>query len=109
MAGTPLTNPNWATETTDTIVRLVGQVRDNGTTKVVYAARGLVFGVIAMFLAFFALVLVLIGLMRGVHTVFDLFLSRPQAVYASYLFVGGIFCIAGWFCFSKRGTSTSTS
>jgi cell division protein FtsX len=109
MAGTPLNNPNWATETTDTVVRLVGKVRDNGTTKVVWAARGLVFGVIAAFLGVFALVLVLIGLTRGVQSVFDLFLSRPRAVYASYLLVGGIFCLVGAFCFKKRGASSSAT
>jgi hypothetical protein len=105
MAGNPLTNPNWATETTETVVRLVGKVRDTGTTKVVYAARGAVFGLIAAFLGLFALVLTVIGLIRGLQVLLDLGVSQPRSVYLSYLIMGGIFCLVAAFCFKKRGTS----
>ena len=107
MAGNPLTNPNWATETTETVVQLVGKVRDNGTAKAVLAARALVFGLILAFLGMFALVLLLIGVTRGVQAFVDLFVSHGRAVYISYLAVGGIFCAAGAFAFKKRGTSAS--
>jgi len=107
MAGTPLNNPNWATETTDTVVRLVGKVRDNGTTKVVFAARAIVFGLIALFLGMFALFLVLIGATRGLQVLLDLFLARPRAVYGSYLVMGGMLSLGGLLMFKKRGTPTA--
>ncbi len=52
-------------ETTDTVVRLVGNVRDKTTTPLVYAARGLVFGIIAVFLGFFAAIISIIMVTRG--------------------------------------------
>lgn len=111
MPGNPLTDPNWADETTDTVVRLVGKVRDGGTTKIVYAARGLVFGIIAVFLGLFALVLFLIGLTRGVQTALTTIpfieFEQERAVYISYLAVGGIFSLAGLLLFKKRNSSAA--
>ena len=60
MPANPLTDPNWANETTDTVVRLVGNIRDKTTTPLVYAARGLVFGIIAILLGVFAVVITLV-------------------------------------------------
>ena len=62
MPGNPLTDPNWATDTADTVVRLVGTVRDQTTTKAVFAARAVVYGIIAAFLGTFILVITIIQL-----------------------------------------------
>lgn len=102
MAGNPLTDPNWANDTTEQVVRLVGTVRDRATTPVVYAARGLVFGLLAAFLGLFTFVVLLIGVTRGLQVLLDLGVSQERAVYISYLVVGGIFCLAGLFLFRKR-------
>ena len=87
-AGNPLTDPNWATDTTDTLVRLVAAVREQTTTKAVFAA-GLVFGIIAVFLGAFILIIAIIGLMRGLQALLDLAVTQAQAVYLSYFIVGG--------------------
>jgi hypothetical protein len=109
MPGNPLTDPNWADETTDTVVRLVGNVRDKTTTPVVYAARALVFGIIAVFLGVFAVVLLLIGLTRGIQSGiangFDL--EQERAVYISYLVVGGILSLGGLLLFKKRNSNAA--
>ena len=107
MPANPLTDPNWPRETTDTIVQLVGSVRDQTTTKVVYAARGIVFGLIAVIVGSFTAVLAIIGLLRGLQALFDLGVSTPRAVYLSYFAVGGIFCLVGAFLFRKRNASTT--
>ena len=60
-------DPNWADETTDTVVRLVGNIRDKTTTPLVYAARGLVFGIIAVLLGVFAVIIALVMVTRGAH------------------------------------------
>ncbi|MEO1057869.1 MAG: hypothetical protein AAFY28_13235 [Actinomycetota bacterium] len=106
MPGNPLTDPNWPRETTDTIVEFVGTVREQTTTKVVYAARAVVFGLIAAIVGMFTAVLVVIGLLRGVQALFDLGVSSPRAVYLSYFTVGGIFCLVGAFLFRKRNAET---
>jgi hypothetical protein len=107
MPGNPLTDPNWASDTTDTLVRLVGTVRDQTTTKAVFAARALVFGIIAAFLGVFILVITIIGSMRGLQTLLDLAVSEAQAVYLSYFIVGGILCLGGLLLFKKRNASPS--
>ena len=105
MPANPLTDPNWADETTDTVIRLVGKVRDNGTTKIVHLARGLVFGIIAVFLGIFAIVTFMIGLTRGIQAALDWQFDHYRSVYISYLLVGGIFALIGLLLFRKRSQS----
>jgi uncharacterized protein YacL len=107
MPGNPLTDPNWAATTTETIVRIVDAVRQQTTTKVVYAARGLVFGIIVFLLSAIAVVIVMIGLIRGFTELFDLFLPRPKAVYWTYFTLGLLFSIAGLVLFRLRNSATS--
>lgn len=102
MPGNPLTDPNWADDMTDTVVRTVDAVRERTTVPAIYAARGLVFGILAAFLGLFALFLVIIALMRGVQALLDSWVSQERAVYISYFVVGGIFAIAGLVLFRKR-------
>ena len=107
MPGNPLTDPSWADETTDTLVRFVGNVRDKTTTPIVYAARGLVFGLIALFLGVFAVVILLIGLTRGMQAALDWQFTHARSVYVSYLVVGGIFSLIGLLLFKKRNANAS--
>jgi hypothetical protein len=107
MPGNPLTDPNWADETTDTVVRLVGNVRDKTTTPLVYAARGLVFGIIAVFLGVFATIISIIMVTRGMQTALDNALDHDQSVYVSYLAVGTILSLAGLWLFRKRNANAS--
>ena len=102
MASNPLTDPNWANETTEQVVRLVGNVREKTTVPVIHVARGLVFGVLAAFLGVFAFLALLIGLTRALQALLDLGMSGPRSVYVSYLIMGGIFCLVGLFLFRKR-------
>jgi hypothetical protein len=102
MPGNPLTDPNWATDTTDAVVRFVDTVRSQTTTKVVYAARALVFGLVAIFLGAVALVLTLVGVMRGLQSLLELGMSWERAVYTSYFVVGGVLCLIGLVLFKKR-------
>lgn len=107
MPGNPLTDPNWAADTTDTVVRVVETVREKTTTPAIYAARGVVFGLLAAFLCVFALILFLVGLQRGIESLWDLAVSRPQAVYLSYFTLGGILCLTGGLLFKKRNNPVS--
>ena len=102
MPGNPLTDPNWAAETTDTVVRFVDQVKAKTTKPAVMAARGLVFGLLAAFLGLFALVLLLIFLTRGIQALLDIGLDHDRSVYISYFIVGGILSLVGLLLFKKR-------
>jgi uncharacterized membrane protein len=105
MPANPLTDPNWATETTDKLVTLIDTVRSQTTQKVVYAARGAVFGVIAVMLGTFIAIIALVGAMRGLQALLELAVGWDRAVYLSYFIVGGILSLVGLVLFRKRNTA----
>ncbi|BAN04593.1 hypothetical protein [Ilumatobacter coccineus] len=108
MPGNPLTDPNWAAETTDTVVRFVDNVKAKTTKPAVLAARGLVFGLLAAFLGLFALLLVLIGLTRGIQAALDAVVDHHRSVYISYFIVGGLLSLIGLLLFKKRNAETAS-
>lgn len=105
MPANPLTDPNWASETTDKLVSLIDNIRSKTTQKLVYAARGAVFGVIALMLGTFISIVGLVGLMRGLQALLELAVGWDRAVYLSYLIIGGILCIIGLLLFRKRNAA----
>jgi uncharacterized membrane protein len=105
MPANPLTDPNWATETTDLIVTYIDKFRSQTTTKVIYAARGVVFGLLAGIVGVFAVMILIVGAMRGLQALLELAIGWDRAVYASYFIVGGVFTIAGIVMFNKRNTA----
>lgn len=107
MPANPLTDPNWATETTDKLVSVIDNVRAQTTQKVVYAARGAVFGVLAALLGTFIVIIALVGLMRGFQALLELAVGWDRAVYLSYLIVGGILSIIGLVLFRKRNAAAA--
>jgi uncharacterized membrane protein len=107
MPANPLTDPNWATETTDKVVSLIDNVRAQTTQKVVYAARGAVFGVIAAMLGALIGIIAVVGLFRGLQALLELAVGWDRAVYSSYLIVGAVFCIIGLVLFRKRNNAAT--
>jgi len=107
MPANPLTDPNWATETTDTVVSLIDTVRSKTTQNLVYAARGVVFGLIAAIVGLFAFVILLVGLTRAIQALLELATTWERAVYLSYLILGALFCLLSVVLFKKRNTAAS--
>ena len=108
MPANPLTDPNWATETTDKLVSVIDSVRAQTTQKVVYAARGAVFGVIAVLLGAFIVIISMVMLMRGLQSLLELAVSWDQAVYLSYLIVGAVLSLIGLVLFRKRNPAAAS-
>lgn len=105
MPGNPLTDPNWAQDTTDWIVSRIDQVREQTTGRVITIARALVFGIIAIVLGAFIAVVALIGVTRAVQSLIELATSWERAVYLSYLVIGLVFTVGGLLLFRKRYTA----
>lgn len=105
MPGNPLTDPKWADEMTDTVVTTVRTIREKTTVPIVYAARGVVFGLLAAILGLVALVLLLIMLLRGMQALLDLAVSWERAVYLSYLILGALFSLVALVLFKKRNAN----
>lgn len=102
MPGNPLTDPNWASDVADTIVSTVDKVRDRTTTPIVMIARGLVFGLLSIFLGLFILAMVLIGGTRALISILEAPLDHDSAVWVSYYVMGGVFLLAGTIFMVKR-------
>lgn len=102
MPGNPLTDPNWATDLTEQITTFVGNVRDKTTNNAIKVVRGVVFGLMGLFLGLVAIVLVLIIATRGLQSFLDIWLEWDKSVYVSYFAVGGILTVVGWLLMSKR-------
>lgn len=106
MAANPLTDPDWADSTTEQVVKLVDNVKAKTTKPAVMAARGLVFGLLAVFLGLFALVLLLVGLTRGLQAAIEPLTDQGPAVYISYFIVGGVLTLGGAWLFRKRNDTS---
>jgi H+/Cl- antiporter ClcA len=104
MPGNPLTDPNWATEVTDSIERMVSKVRDNVTVRVVTVVRAVVFGIIIAIAAIATVTLLVIiatkvlqGLVR-IPTRTD----HASSVWISYLVLSALMFVGGALCMRKR-------
>lgn len=102
MAGNPLTDPKWATEFADTVERVVGQVRQRTTDKLVVLARALVYGLIAGLIGIVVAILAVIFSVRGLQSLLDLMMPWSRAVWVSYLLFGGILLLLGMLMMKKR-------
>ena len=102
MPGNPLTDPDWAPKLADTIERVVGGIRDKTTKRVLVASRAVIFGVIILFGAAVAVVLLNVGLFRGAQAVLDSFLDHHNSVWISYLALGALFTLGGLIAMKKR-------
>jgi hypothetical protein len=87
---------DWTTEATDVVERTVGMVRDRTVEPARAATRGIVYGLLAALIAIPAVVLLTIGAFRG------LVLLLQGYVWAAWVLLGGIFVLAGAFCWTKR-------
>jgi hypothetical protein len=102
MPGNPLTDPNWAPDLAEQITTLVGNVRDKTTNNAIKVVRGVVFGLLGLFLGFVTIVLLLITVTRGMQSLLDIWFEWDKAVYLSYFIVGGILTLAGMLLMVKR-------
>lgn len=109
MPGNPLTDPNFASNLTNTIDKYVGLVRDNATVRLVKVVRLVVFGVLAAIAALFATVLAVILGTRLLQKVSGRILrvDHPATVWISYLVMGALMLGAGAMLMRKRHTAES--
>ena len=102
MPGNPFTDPNWAPDLADTVERAVGKVRTVATDNAVKASRGVVFGVLALFVGLVAVPLLVILLLGVLRETLGFFVSHGRAVWISYMALGAILMIAGFVALRAR-------
>lgn len=102
MPGNPFTDPNWAPNLADSVERVVGKVRTLATDNAVKASRAVVFGVLALIAALVAVPLVVILAIGLFREFLGIWLSHGRAVWVSYLVMGSVLMIAGFFALRMR-------
>lgn len=94
------TKPDWTTDLLDRLDHLIGVVRSNTSDRLVRVAKLLVYGLVAAVMGITALVLFVIFLVRFLDWLL------PRGVWLPDVILGGLFVLAGMFCWSKRFAPT---
>ena len=87
---------DWTTDAADAIDKTVSLVRERTVEPVQAIARALTYTILAVLLLIPAVTLAAIALFRL------LVIAAQGEVWAPWCVLGGIFVVAGWFCWSKR-------
>ncbi|HEX9992136.1 MAG TPA: hypothetical protein VGB14_04330 [Acidimicrobiales bacterium] len=87
---------DWPAQAADTVVRVVGQVRDRTTGPAITVARGIVYGLLAAIAGIVAFVLLVAALVRLVDVLV------PGEVWSAHLIVGAVLTLAGLLLWRKR-------
>ena len=104
MADKVETPADWPAQATDTIVKVVGQVRDKTTGPIITIARGVVYGTLAAILGTIAVVLTCIVAVRALSIPVEE-LWGPGNIWAVYLFLGVVFTLVGWILMKKASAA----
>ena len=86
---------DWTTDAVDALEQAVGLVRDKTVVPAQKASRAVVSGLLVGFFVLVAVVLLAIALFR-------VLVVLVGDVWLAYLILGGIFVIAGTFCWAIR-------
>lgn len=93
---------DWAVTATDTIVRVVDNVRAKTTGPAITASRAVVYGLLALLLGIAALVLGAIGLVRAIDVYLPDSVFGEHHTWAAHVLVGSVFSMVGLTLWSKR-------
>ena len=104
MVSNPLTDPEWADRTVDFIDRVVSTVRRYTTQPLVTTARGLVFGLLGSFGIVGILVLLIVGITRGLQAALDSVVNHDASVWISYFILSAVFEVIGFILMRRRYT-----
>jgi predicted membrane channel-forming protein YqfA (hemolysin III family) len=90
---------DWTTDAVDALDQAVGLVRDKTVVPAQKASRAVVSGLLVAFFVIVAVFMLAIALFR-------VLVELTDEVWLSYLILGGIFVIAGVFCWALRSPRT---
>lgn len=102
MPSNPFTDPKWASNTVDSIDRIIAQIRRYITRPLVVVVRGLVFGILALAASFVVLILLVIGGLRALVSLGDVWFAHGTSVWLSYVVLGSLFTVTGAVLMRRR-------
>jgi hypothetical protein len=100
------TTTDWPLQATETIVGFVDDVKHKTTKPATKAARAIVYGIVIVLLGVPILIMLLVGVVhflnKALITLFDNAFDVEVDIWLTYVVLGVIFSIAGWFLWRKR-------
>ena len=100
--GAPATGDDWPAQAADTIVKVVGQVRDKTTGPAITAARGIVYGLLAGLLGTACAAMLAIASVRAIDVYLPDDAVGDDNTWLAHLIVGVVFSLAGLYLWSRR-------
>jgi hypothetical protein len=100
----PNPGADWPAQAADTIVRVVGQVRNKTTGPAVTVARGVVYGVLASIIGVALLVLLAVCLVRVIDVYLPESVTSDDNTWLAHAIVGAAFTGAGFLLWRFRRT-----
>jgi len=97
-------SPDWPAQAADRIVDAVDAVRDRTTGTAQTAARGVVYGLLAVVAGIVVVVLVTVGAIRLLDVLVDHFIPWGH-IWLPYLILGCVFLLVGVIVFRRRRTA----
>jgi hypothetical protein len=82
----------------------VSTVRRYTTQPLVTTARGLVFGLLGTFGVVGILVLLIVGITRGLQAALDAVVNHDASVWISYFILSAVFAVIGFILMRRRYT-----
>lgn len=102
MPSNPFTDSRWAANSVESIDRVIALVRRFTTRPLVVVARGLVFGVLAVAAGLLVITFLIIGGIRGLVSLGDIWFAHGTAVWLSYIVLGLFFALTGTLLMRRR-------
>lgn len=102
MPSNPFTDSRWAANSVESIDRVIALVRRFTTRPLVVVARGLVFGVLAVVAGLLVITFLIIGGIRGLVSLGDIWFAHGTAVWLSYVVLGLFFALTGTLLMRRR-------
>jgi LPXTG-motif cell wall-anchored protein len=98
----PLTNPETPERIVAAIDRLIALIKRYTTRPALLVVRGTLFGLMSIAGVVMLMTFFVIGAVRGLHELLDVWLSRDAAVWSTYLGLGGLLLILGGLIMRRR-------
>jgi len=98
----PLTDPSTPERIVAAVDRLIAFIKRYTTRPAVLVVRGTLFGLMSVAGIVMAIVLLIVGAVRGLNDVLDVWLDRDVAVWSTYLGLGGVLLVIGGLIMRRR-------
>ena len=98
----PLTDPGTPERIVAAIDRLIAVIKRYTTRPALLVVRGTLFGLMSVAGFVMLVVFLVVGTVRGLHELLDVWLSREAAVWSTYLGLGGVLLALGGLMMRRR-------